>query len=328
MNLEHLGSARKVVITILLLAIITLLDFISGNEISFSIFYLIPISFAAWYINRNTGIIFSLISAILWFINDSLNSPVYSNNLIPYWNALVRLGYFLLNTILLSGIKNNIEREKEILQFIVHDLRSPLSSILTSFKLLSEDENEPPTSNQKELIDLSFGSGNRMMIFINSLLDLARLEKKKMPVEIKNNDLNLLLKSAVESVEVLALEKNIKINISSKVDYINVDYNLFIRVIVNLLSNAIKVSDRNAIIEISSEKTDNKFIIAIIDQGPGIPKEMEGRIFGKFTQMPGAASGSGIGLAFCKLAVELHNGKISVKNSLNKGATITIELPV
>ncbi len=328
MYLERLSITKKIIVTGLSLICIAFLDFISGNEISFSIFYLLPITIACWYINRNTGLLISLLSAALWLFNDFQNNAVYSNYLIPYWNALVRLGFFLSITFLLDSIKNEREKEKDIMQFIVHDLRSPLSSILTSFKLLIEDNEEPLSKNQSELIELSTATGNRMLIFINSLLDLERLKKKKMPLHISKIDVPSVINTAKEQVKLLSKEKNIIINVNNQVEKINADDNLLLRILVNLLSNAIKVSNKNSQIEITVEKFDEKNIIfKVKDEGPGIPKGMENKLFGKFNQGSSAASGSGIGLTFCKLAAEAHGGYIKLESIEGAGTTVFFVLP-
>ena len=90
-------------------------DYLTGNELSFSIFYLIPISFSTLFAGRKAGLIVSLISAIIWFYADLLGNQKYSNPLIPYWNSLVRLGYFTLHTFILSILLTLNENLKKIM---------------------------------------------------------------------------------------------------------------------------------------------------------------------------------------------------------------------
>ena len=322
MNPSQLSLFNKIIIVALLLAVITFLDYFTGNEISFSIFYLIPIIFAGWLISINAGILFSLVSAILWFLSDFLNDHPYSHYLIPYWNTIVGLAFFLCVTYLLGLIKNEREREKEITQFVAHDLRSPLANILTSLKLLNEDE-EPPTQNQKELIDLSISTGNRMLIFINSLLDLGRLEAKKLPLNITNVEVPQIIKAPVAQVTLLAREKSIDINVEQNIDNINADGNLLLRIIVNLLSNAIKVSDKGTQIKVTAKKlNESNCIFSIKDQGPGIDKRLQKKLFRKYLQGSKMIVGSGIGLSFCKLAVEAHKGYIKLESIEGKGTEV------
>jgi signal transduction histidine kinase len=327
-GLELLSIAKKIILTGLLLILIAFFDFISGNEISFSIFYLIPISFAGWYISRNAGIFISVLSAVLWLFNDLFDEYVYSYYLIPYWNALVRLGIFIFITYLLRLIKDERERGKEITQFVVHDLRSPLANILTSLELLNEDREEPPTQNQKELIEISISTGNNMMIFINSLLDLGRLETKKLPLKIAKVEVLNIINSALKQVNLLAREKNIDIKVDCLVDNIDADGNLLLRIIVNLLSNAIKVSNKNSEILVKVENLEEKNVIfSVEDHGPGVPKELENKLFTKYSQGKTITAGSGIGLAFCKLAVEAHGGYINIESSEGIGTKIFFVLP-
>jgi diguanylate cyclase (GGDEF)-like protein len=97
-----------------LLLLIGFIDYITGDEISFSVFYLLPVSFATWRINQVTGILFSVFSAIVWFYSDILSGHVYSHIAIPYWNAFVRLCFFLVVSTLLTKLKNSFMHEKEL----------------------------------------------------------------------------------------------------------------------------------------------------------------------------------------------------------------------
>ena len=94
--------------------IIGFVDYFTGPEIAFSLFYLIPVSMAAWYSGRIEGILISFTSAIAWLMADLFSGRVYSNSIIGYWNAFSRLGFFLIVTWLLSALKNTLRREQEL----------------------------------------------------------------------------------------------------------------------------------------------------------------------------------------------------------------------
>jgi diguanylate cyclase (GGDEF)-like protein len=98
---------------IVLLLLIGFFDYITGVEISFSILYLGPILLITWKIGRKAGILMSIFGAIIWFISDNAEAH-YSHFLIPYWNALVRGGFFLITSIMLSRLKSDLEKEKEL----------------------------------------------------------------------------------------------------------------------------------------------------------------------------------------------------------------------
>lgn len=89
-------------------------DYLTGKEISFSIFYLLPILLITWYVSRTLGIYFSVLSSLEWLIADRLTNPIVSNVTIPYWNMSVRLLFFLIIVLITSGLKSALEREKKI----------------------------------------------------------------------------------------------------------------------------------------------------------------------------------------------------------------------
>jgi len=104
----------KATLSFVFVIITALFDYYSGFELSFSIFYIFPISFAAWFINRKLGVGLSVFSAIIWYSVDYYSGHVYSNAAIPYWNGFVRLGFFVVITILISEIKIRLHKETEL----------------------------------------------------------------------------------------------------------------------------------------------------------------------------------------------------------------------
>ena len=111
------------IISVVLIFILGITDYFSGYELSFSIFYLIPISFATLFSNRQIDLLISFISASVWLTADLLSYHTYSKMLIPFWNALMRLGYFVLHTFLLSKLLNLYQKTKLI------SLIDPLTNI-------------------------------------------------------------------------------------------------------------------------------------------------------------------------------------------------------
>ncbi len=97
---------------IIFVFLIGLTDYATGEELSFSIFYLLPISITTWFVGRNTGIVFALISALCWLSADLLGGHWYSHPAIPYWNVMVRFGFFLVVLIVISRLKSALENER------------------------------------------------------------------------------------------------------------------------------------------------------------------------------------------------------------------------
>ena len=202
-----------------------------------------------------------------------------------------------------------------LIGMIVHDLKNPLNIIIN----MSENE-------------FVADSGNKMLNMVNNILDVEKYEEVGMPINPENLNLKDLFKKSVSKNNFLALLQKIKIenNIDKNI-IIKADKEIIERVIDNLLTNAIKFSPANGRILLNS-KTDNDFVhISVSDEGVGISEEFQEKIFDKFVQVEAKKSGfirsTGLGLTFCKLAVEAHNGTISLKSAKNKGTTFTFTIP-
>jgi len=111
---EKLSKLFYVTVGFVLIGIIGTLDFLTGYELSFSVFYVIPIFLVTWFAGRKLGIMTSIVSAFVWFVADIVAAHPYSHALIPVWNSLIRLTFFLVITYLFSSLKNSTEREKEL----------------------------------------------------------------------------------------------------------------------------------------------------------------------------------------------------------------------
>ena len=191
-NLSKFSLVTWGFVSILLLGAI---DHLTGPEISFSIFYLLPISMAAWFVGRRAGLALSAVGAATWLVADLLAGQTYSHAVIPYWNAIVRLGFFLVVSQALSGWRASKERQEELSQFVVHDLRSPLGNVMTGLQLLQESAAETMDATQQDLVEMCLVSCNRMLTLVNSLLDLARLEGGRMPLQCRDVDVQELVDS-------------------------------------------------------------------------------------------------------------------------------------
>ncbi len=113
-SLEQRSQQFKVLLGFTLIGAMGIFDFLSGYELAFSLFYMIPVSFFTWFISRRLGIIASFISAFVWVGADVAAGHPYSYSLIPIWNTLIRLSFFIAITILLSALRNAMEREKKL----------------------------------------------------------------------------------------------------------------------------------------------------------------------------------------------------------------------
>jgi signal transduction histidine kinase len=314
-----------------LMILLGIIDFVTGPELSFSIFYVLPISLAAWYINRRAGIAFSLTSAVLWLSADLLGGHTYTHASIPFWNALVRLAFFLIVTYALSALRESRAQQEELTAFVVHDLRSPLGNIMTGLGTLRDFSDAGADPMQRPVLDICLSSSERMLTLINSLLDLARLESGNMPVQSDTINVKELADVAMRQVNLWAKQKEVELAADVTIDRVWGDSALTARVLVNLLTNAIKFSPEQSCVSLSVAPNQNsQALFRVTDQGKGIPKEWAKKVFDKFAQVESRklGVGSGLGLTFCRLAIEAQGGRIWLESDVGKGTTVIFTLPI
>lgn len=224
----------------------------------------------------------------------------------------------------------------DLTHMLIHDLRSPLNNIISSMELVRRYISEPDEVNN--LSRVSEVSANRLLNLVNTLLDISKLESGQMPLNRANISVKELTDAAylniVPSVEQAKL--NVRFVIPEKLPQLNVDKDQMTRVLINLLDNAVRYTPRGGDIQVAVVYSGGRSIrISVADSGRGIPPDARDRIFEKFIQVEanvperGSHKGTGLGLTFCKLAVEAHGGQIWVENQgVLKGASIAFTVPV
>lgn len=112
--LEEQSKETILLISLELMIVLGILDYATGYEFSFALFYLIPVSLAAWFVGRKPGLLISIASALVWYATNTLAGESYSNHLIPIWNSATRLGFFFAVTVLLSRLRQAMDQEREL----------------------------------------------------------------------------------------------------------------------------------------------------------------------------------------------------------------------
>lgn len=325
---------RIVLLGFLSVAFLGTLDYLTGYEISFSIFYLLPVAVAAWYADRRAGTLVSCAAAASWLLAELLAGASHTHPAIPLWNTLVRLGFFLIVTYILATLRVARQNQESLIHFVVHDLRSPLSVILSGLQALEELGTNLTEDQRRRIVRHGITAGDRAMLLISSLLDLARLESGQMPLRVQEVEVKELVATSVEEMKPWAELRQLGLTAQFCVDVesVRADPELTRRVLVNLLNNAIKFSPpESTIIVRVADGQDGMLAFSVIDQGPGIPAEWQEKIFDKFVRVEthdrGIAVGSGLGLGFCQHAVEAQGGQIHPQNGNGQGTSITFTLP-
>ncbi|HAM39817.1 MAG: hypothetical protein A2107_12925 [Verrucomicrobia bacterium GWF2_62_7] len=212
---------------------------------------------------------------------------------------------------------------------IIHDLRAPLSIALGYLDLIKDRAVSKLSSEEMSYLDTILMNICRLNDMIGSLLDISRLETGNMPLNRRTYDMSVLTKSVMESFDSLVEERRLSFKSPSEPLKVSCDEEVTRRVLGNLLQNALKFTPKDGAIRIAVSRKDSMVRVEVSDTGPGIPAEYHSRIFEKFGYItkPVHQYSTGLGLTFCKLAVEAQGGQIGVESEVGKGSTFWFTLP-
>ncbi|HKZ56013.1 MAG TPA: GAF domain-containing protein [Anaerolineales bacterium] len=225
------------------------------------------------------------------------------------------------------------EARRNLTEMIVHDLRSPLSAILGSLKLI---ERSLPAGRRSPILSqaltVSQKSSSQVLGLVESLLDIAKLESGELQLSREAVELDKLCADLVESHvhEANQLGVILSTSVDGELPAILADPEKLRRILANLLDNALKFTPAGGRIDLGIRRELDGTVLSVADTGPGIPEEFRELIFQRFAQVPGIVGrrrGTGLGLAFAKLAVEAHGGRIWVEHNSGGGSVFYIWLP-
>lgn len=230
--------------------------------------------------------------------------------------------------------KNLDSLREDLASMIYHDLRSPLANVVSGLDVLEMMLPADKDPTIRSVLDIAMRSTERVQRLANSLLDTSRMEAGQRIGNPEPSGATELVQAALDAVAPVAQAKEIKLEgaVVKGLPRVMVDPEMIRRVLINLLENAIKYSKENQAITAGAKRAGDFVEFWVKDQARGIPKNEQGRIFEKFARVQLGASGNtkglGLGLAYCKLAVEGHGGKIWVDSEVGKGSRFAFTMPI
>ncbi len=216
---------------------------------------------------------------------------------------------------------------------VSHELRTPVTVLRTYIDTLCHNGDDFDEKTKKEFLQTADNEAKRLHTMVNDILDFSRLEADSVKLKKEYTNLVELLENNINSIKILADEKNLKIILEKEnIPLVPVNIESMDRVIRNLLSNAIKYSFENNNILVSVKKNEDFVMFSVKDNGIGIGKEYLGKIFDRFYRVENAThtiKGTGLGLHLVKMTVEKHHhGKVTVESKENEGSTFSVYLPL
>lgn len=230
---------------------------------------------------------------------------------------------------------------------ISHELRTPLTLIIGPLESLLKQKQIISFEEQKQDFQLMYKNSRYLLRLVNQLLDFRKLDQGKLKLSVHNSNIVQFIKEATEPFQFLAKKKKIHFEVFSYQEDVFAwfDPDALEKIIYNLLSNAFKFTPEKGAILVKIERehnvkiglkkkefTNEYLMITVKDTGPGIPEKFQKKIFERFYKTPsqsfGNRMGAGIGLAFTKSLVELHHGRIKVKNKTENGTVFKVFLPI
>lgn len=264
--------------------------------------------------------------------DDFLTKPV------DIQEVLLRVRNAIYAKRLYDRLQESYEKLKELeslrdklTHMLVHDMRSPLAGIhgyLEMIRLHGQMNRNPKI---QRFADQALHSTSSLIEMVSSILDVSRLEEDKMPLNSAPADLVDVTRQAIQSLTGSKNECRISLECPHESVQVLCDGEIMRRVITNLLANALKFSEETTEVTVGIEKHPEEVKVRVSDHGPGIPEEHLPMIFEKYGQAHLRSRrqkySTGLGLTFCKLALEAHNGRIGVHTEVGRGSTFWFTLP-
>lgn len=304
--------------------------------------YFLPIGVAGTVWELRGGIIAGVTASLLLGLISPAGKQLSLETLLGWQLALVfwggLVGYLKGQARSLREVNERLRRQQELrdsmMDFLVHDLRSPLTNVISGLETLLFTTEERLTLEDREMLEMALIGAHRLLTMINSILDLRKMEDGKFPLYLKEFDPKDAVEEATRQIQLWARQNGVTLQtkVAEEVPLLTADRWVLIRVLVNLLSNALKYTPSGKTVSVHVFPDKGWLHFSVADEGPGIPREYLDRLFDPFVQIEarkgGAAIGTGLGLTFCKLAVEAHGGRIWLESEVGKGTIVHFVIPL
>ncbi len=260
---------------------------------------------------------------------------IYANNKESYFTknyAEVKNGEAVIGEVIalhnVTPFKELDSAKTNFIATVSHELKTPLSSMQMSIKLLEDERIGTLNEEQQKLMANIKGDRDRLLKITGELLNITQAETGNIQLSLNAVTPRHVVDLAIEAVQSVAGQRNLQLQtrIPDNLPYISADLDKTVWVLVNLLTNAIRYAPEQSTIQIQVSEHGKQIQFAVNDSGTGIDEKYLPRVFERYFKVPGSGGGTGLGLAICKEFIEAQGGKIWATSEVNKGSTFSFEL--
>ena len=322
------------------------------DQVSLSIFYLIPVAFVAWFAGRRWAYVVSTVSAAAWLQNDLAILRTYPHWIVPYWNAFVRFGFFAVVSYLASliarlrrlhdaeadtlrGAVAASQLKSRMISFVSHEFCNSLTTFNVALGLL-RDSDPHPNEERKQWYEIL----DRVFVHLNSatsnFLNLERLKSGRFQPEFRRTLLQPLVHGVLSVLGPLHKNKNVvlRLDFPSEPIPVRADPDALALVFSNLIGNAFKFTPAGGTVAVriaSSRSRTGEAEISVEDTGIGISKLVQEHIFSDYYRAEGGkamAKGYGVGLKVARELLDIQGVELKLKSEPHRGSQFSFRLPV
>lgn len=322
---------------LLLVALIGAVDVWSGHYYGMSLFYLVPVTVAAWRLGRQEGMLLAASAAAVWTVADlvTVGGAEVAPLTASLWNGFTRLVIFNGIAFLLDRLRKerdhhievNVMRE-QLLYSVAHELRGPLAVLQNALDILGEGYADLSTDEFARLTDSARRTAGRLRTLMDDLLSAGAIQAGGFRIDPCPIELHEIVTEAIEMLAPLIDERGQTVEIGVPNDLtVLADHRYARQVLTNLLSNASRYGPQGSTLRIAAEPLDGQVRVAVADHGVGIPKDLQTHLFERYYRTRAGGPGIGLGLAISKGIVEAHGGRIGLESEPGQGTTVWFTLP-
>jgi signal transduction histidine kinase len=220
----------------------------------------------------------------------------------------------------------------DFVHHVSYELRSPLTNIIGFAHFLGDPATGPLTEKQREYLGYLTTSTNALLAIINNILDLATIDAGAMTLSLGPVDIRSTMLAAVEGIQdrLVKDELVLDMRVASDIGSFTADEKRVRQVLFNLLANAVSFSPPGGAITLTAERRPDAVVFSVTDRGPGIPPEVQNRVFDWFetNSLGSHHRGTGLGLSLVRSFVELHGGSVTLDSDIGRGTTVTCLFPL